>query len=141
MIDETVIHRMFDKAFELSQKGQPRAAIDLYDEITNAEPKFFEAWFNKAVAYEQVHDFEDAVGCYYRAVDLKPDNRDATRGLGIMLCNTRQYRKARYWLERAIRNGDPYLDLALLARRSKSDVSDSKLVFVSYCWAESWAGR
>ncbi|MCP4546767.1 MAG: SUMF1/EgtB/PvdO family nonheme iron enzyme [bacterium] len=131
-----MIHRMFDRAFELSEEGQVRAAIGLYDEITDAEPRLFEAWFNKAVAYEQVRDFEGAVGCYYRAVDLKPNNQDATRGLGIMLFNVRQFRKARYWLEKAIRNGDPHPALATLAQRSKDLPSDSNLVFVSYSWAD-----
>src|ERR1035441_6413227 len=93
MADETQIKLLFDQALEFSQHGQFKDALEVYERVTNAVPHVFEAWFNKAIVCEALHDTQCAIECYYRALDLRPNHENATRGLAIMLYNRSEERR------------------------------------------------
>ncbi len=135
MVDETHIKELFNRGLELMQRGRGREALVLYDQITDATPQMFEAWFNKAIICEQLVDIEGAINCYYRAADIRPNDGNTTRGLAVMLFNGRHFRRARYWIEKAIRNGDRHPALPTMLRRCPPEASNP-LAFISYSWAD-----
>lgn len=134
-MDEVYIKELFNRGLELMQRGRGREALALYDQITDATPQMFEGWFNKAIICEQLADIEGAINCYYRATDLKPNDGNTTRGLAVMLFNGRHFRRARYWIEKAIRNGDRHPVLPEMLRRCPPE-SSNPLAFISYSWAD-----
>lgn len=136
MVDEPHIEELFNRGLKLVQQGRGRAALALYDQITDAKPQMFEAWFNKALICEQLLDIDGAINCYYRAADLKPNDGRVSRGLAVMLYNRRQFRKARYWIEKAIQTGDRHPALPEMLRRCPPE-SSNPLSFISYSRKDS----
>ena len=62
----------FNQAFEYHQKGQLTLARDLYVQIVNAEPQNHEVWDLLGILYTQVGQYDTALECLQKAIDLKP---------------------------------------------------------------------
>jgi hypothetical protein len=136
MSDDAQVKVLFEKAAGFARLGRLKEAREAYERVTDAEPRLFEAWFNKAICCEGLNDAEGAAECYSRALDLKPNQINATRGLGIMLCKAEHWRRALYWVDKAIRAGDHHPSLPYLRNQCEQAAPLSPLAFVSYSWAD-----
>lgn len=71
----------------LMQYNQPRESVRYFDEALAIDPLFCEAWIGKAVAYNNMGMFEDAVPLYDRVLEIEPDNAAVWHMKGVTLKN------------------------------------------------------
>ncbi len=62
----------FEQAFEYHQKGQLTNARNLYEQILNDDSKNHEVWNLLGILYTQVSEFDKALLCLQKAIELKP---------------------------------------------------------------------
>jgi len=62
----------FQQAFEYHQKGQLTDARDLYEQILNDDSQNHEVWDLLGILYTQVNEFDKALECLQKAIELKP---------------------------------------------------------------------
>ena len=62
----------FNQAFEYHQQGQLTKARDLYNQIVNVEPDNHEVWNLLGILYTQANQFDKALECLQKAIELKP---------------------------------------------------------------------
>ena len=71
----------------LMQYNQPRESVRYFDEALAIDPLFCEAWTGKAVAYNNMGMFDDAIPLYDRVLEIEPDNTMVWHMKGVTLKN------------------------------------------------------
>jgi tetratricopeptide (TPR) repeat protein len=69
------------RALDLIDAGAYDLALKDLAEALRIDPKYFYAYFNRGEVYLKTGRFDDAVSDYQMAVQIKPDNEDAKKGL------------------------------------------------------------
>lgn len=80
----------------LASKGRYKEAVAAFDKALEISPRFFEAWYNKASAFEGLGKKHKADECYYiafilellsynKVLERNPMDADAWNGRGIVL--------------------------------------------------------
>jgi S1-C subfamily serine protease/Flp pilus assembly protein TadD len=64
------------------QSDAPGVKIECYKQATQADPEFFEAWFNLGVTHSGQHQFDEAIAAYEKAKSLRPTRVEVFRNLG-----------------------------------------------------------
>ena len=102
----------FNKAVTLQKQGELDEAIEIYDKITKADDKFFNAFFNKAIIYYDTNykgcDFDKAMENANQALQLKPDD------IGLLLIRVNMYQVPDYKnhsFEKAMLNLDMVIEI------------------------------
>jgi tetratricopeptide (TPR) repeat protein len=72
----------------LMQYNQPNESLRYFDEALAIDPAFGEAWLSKAVAYNNMGQYADAIACYDKALEIEPDNVAIWRMKGMTLQNS-----------------------------------------------------
>jgi tetratricopeptide (TPR) repeat protein len=72
----------------LMQYNKPNESLRYFDEALAIDPAFGEAWISKAVAYNNMGQYDDAITCFDQAVETDPDNAAIWRMKGITLQNS-----------------------------------------------------
>ncbi len=66
-------------------EGAPTTALDLFDRALKVDPAAPDVWFNRAVVFQDMNRFQDALSSYERAIALRPDFVDAIYNRGLTL--------------------------------------------------------
>ncbi|MFH0790611.1 MAG: tetratricopeptide repeat protein [Candidatus Omnitrophota bacterium] len=72
------------QAWEFSQKGQPQEAICSYLKAVKIDSKNVNLYYNLAVEYIKINEFDYAVEALERVVVLNPQDKDAWYNLGVL---------------------------------------------------------
>lgn len=72
MVEWIYMRNKFEQAFEYHQKGQLTNARDLYEQILNDDKQNHEVWNLLGILYTQVSEFDKALLCLQKAIELKP---------------------------------------------------------------------
>ena len=62
----------FNQAFEYHNQGKLTLARDLYEQVIKDEPQNHEAWDLLGILYTQVGQYDKALECLQKAIDIKP---------------------------------------------------------------------
>lgn len=68
----------------VARRGDPAAALSLFDRLLAAEPYYASAHFNRGNALWALGRPDDAIPAFRAAVALEPDHHDAHRALGFL---------------------------------------------------------
>lgn len=60
----------FERGKELQAVGKLDEAIVAYRQVINEDPKAFKAWNNLGTTFEEQYDFDQAVECYQKALEI-----------------------------------------------------------------------
>jgi len=80
----------------------PAAKVRAYARAVELMPEFFEAWFNRAVAYTELEEWAAAEAAYVEAAALRPDAVQVKRNLGRLFLRTGRPREAAQEFEEAV---------------------------------------
>ena len=72
MVEWIYMRNKIEQAFEYHQKGQLTNARDLYEQILNDDKQNHEVWNLLGILYTQVSEFDKALLCLQKAIELKP---------------------------------------------------------------------
>ena len=99
-------YRLYEIGRSTRLKGDSRGAIPPLEQATRRSPLFFMAWYNLALAKEDIRDMAGAETAYKRAIALEPKQpvRDASvyNSYGAFLYNAGRTRDARPLFQKAI---------------------------------------
>ena len=62
-----------DQGIELVKKLKFEEAIEILDEYLEVNPINLDAWYFKATAFHNLHQYEEEIQCYDKIVGIKPD--------------------------------------------------------------------
>lgn len=99
---QEALEQRFQEANAKVDRGEFRSALDLYNEILEAEPKAGNVWVMRAVAKWKLKDLSGARADLAQAILLHPDNIDAYRVRGQMRYETKDYSTSRADFTKAI---------------------------------------
>lgn len=68
----------------VARRGDPSAALDLFDRLLAAEPYYASAHFNRGNALRALDRPDDAIQAFRAVASLEPDHHDAHRALGFL---------------------------------------------------------
>jgi len=69
---------------KLLEQGQVEAAIDEFQKVAAADPKYGAAQLNLGQAYERAQRSDEAIDAYRKSVELEPRNFFARNNLGVL---------------------------------------------------------
>src|SRR5687767_7827629 len=93
---------LFNQGQDAHEKGELKAAIDLYEKALKLLPDFPEAELQRGSAYQSLGDLSTAEAAFRKAVALREDWSLALANLGSLLVRKGKYDEARPILKRAI---------------------------------------
>jgi len=98
-----------DAGLEIA-RGEPKRALDIYDVILAAFPRYAKAWYNKALLlHTNLRDFPRALDAYERALEGAPGNVDILHNKAKLLSEMRRPRDAAAVYEEVLRVNPEYL--------------------------------
>lgn len=81
---------------------QPQEAVDAYEKATQYGPQIAETWFNRAVCSRRVRQYDLAIECFLKTLDIQPQYTVVHERLGMTLYSLGRFREAadvyRKWL-------------------------------------------
>lgn len=102
----TEVWETFEAARSLRRTGHAADAAEQLSEIVATHDRFYLAWYNRALALDDLGRYEDAATAYLRAIELEPEQaiRDASlyNTYGYLLYRMGRYREAIEPLEKAL---------------------------------------
>lgn len=63
--------KCFKKAYKFQKKGKFEKAINHYKAAIYRESKFYEAWFNRGLCYEELKRYRKSIYCFERMRKIK----------------------------------------------------------------------
>ncbi len=94
------------KGMELKKRGDIFSAIQFYKKSIEKAPRFKEAHYKLAVAYEELGEKKNAENSYRIALKIDPLFKEAWNNLGNLLYEQKRYKEALKYFDRA-RKIDP----------------------------------
>ena len=92
---------MKNKADDLLSESKIGPALDIYQEIIAKDPEFANCYFNMAICYNQLKQFDKAYSALEKFVKLSPKDSEAYFNMGIMQVYLGDNEKARTLLMKA----------------------------------------
>lgn len=89
--DQDALEQRFQEANAKVDSGEFQPALDIYNEILEAEPKAGNVWVMRAIAKWKLKDLSGARADLAQAISLHPDNIDAYRVRGQMRYEAKDY--------------------------------------------------
>jgi predicted TPR repeat methyltransferase len=81
---------------------QPQEAADAYEQATQFGAQMAETWYNRAICLRRVRQYDLAIDCFLKTIELKPQYAPVYERLGMMLYSLGRFREAadvyRKWL-------------------------------------------
>lgn len=87
-------------------KEATEAYLKAYD-LNSFADDTFQAAYKLAQSYQELGNLEDAILWYLKAIKLKIEYREPLLGLGAIYTSLKDYRKAVFWLEKALTISEP----------------------------------
>jgi Flp pilus assembly protein TadD len=91
---EGAVFELCDAAIDFAKKGHYDRAIALFSKALEINPRYAEAYNNRAFAYSDIHKFDKAISDYTKAIEIKPMYAAAYNNRGVAYENKGQYDKA-----------------------------------------------
>lgn len=88
------LNRLYSKALELHQQGQPDEAISLYSSIVKHVPEAPEVQYNLGLAFFETEQFDNAIKAYTKAAELCPGDEDILYNLGLAYKKSNRFAEA-----------------------------------------------
>ncbi|MDA7576441.1 tetratricopeptide repeat protein [Candidatus Pelagibacter sp.] len=118
------ITEVFNLAVDNQQKNKLDVAQKLYLKILTINPNHSSAYNNLGVIFENLGDYQRAMGCYKKAIVNNPKYIDALNNLGALFQRSKNYQKAKECYERMIEINPQSIialnNLGALFQRSKN---------------------
>ena len=115
---------LFNQGQDAHEKGDLKAAVELYQKALKLFPEFPEAEYQSGIAYLALGRRLEAEASFRRAVRLRPDWTLPMTGLGSLLVDSGKYSEAEVMLGKAIelepQNYPAYASLAEIRLKSKA---------------------
>jgi len=93
--DKDLLAQAFwEKAFLSDRKQDMKSVIATLTEYLKLKPRHANAWYNMGNAYANLKQYEKAIECYNKAVEIKPDMHEALNNIGNAYAGLKQYEKA-----------------------------------------------
>ena len=87
-------YRLFDRAWDLAEKGQHEAAIAEWRKVLELSPKDARAQMNLGVSLARAGKFDEAIGLHQKALEIDPEYPEARLNLGLALAGTGKWEEA-----------------------------------------------
>ena len=114
--------------------GEYRAALEPLSTALKLDPKNAEAMEYRAMCYEALEQYENAIADYKQIVDLQMDNAKIMCAIATDYKNRNQFSSGRYWVQRAL-NTRPGFGLAHIT------MAEIYEACVTYCQDQEKRGR
>lgn len=107
----------YDLAMYLQDNGEPEKALEIYDTLDVKIPGNYQIMFNKGyVNLVYLFDYDKAIDCFDKALEINPKSIDAMLNLGVAYENKGNYKKAKS-IYLTILKDNPNYQLAIDALR------------------------
>lgn len=93
----------FDEAYDLYKKGRFQEALQLYQQVTQANPNFAGGWYEMGLCQKELRQFKDAVTSFRRATNLQPSLAPAWAELGAAAVGAGNFDEAVPALRQAVK--------------------------------------
>ncbi|OPX70498.1 MAG: lipoprotein NlpI [Methanoregulaceae archaeon PtaU1.Bin059] len=88
-----------------------RGAVEILQQVVEADPSFADAWHNLGVGYAYLGRYDDAIACYDRVLKLLPDDALALTNRGIILIRKNEFETAVPFIRDALKKNPRELPL------------------------------
>lgn len=106
--DEAKDH--WKKGNALFESSKFQEAIAEYNEALKIDSKYADAYFNRALTYRIIHDYESAQKDLEVVLKLQPKSHDAPLLIGDILESKNDFLGARFWYEKSLANNPDYAE-------------------------------
>ncbi|MBM3749500.1 MAG: tetratricopeptide repeat protein [Acidobacteria bacterium] len=119
-------YRLFDRAWELAEKGQHEAAIAQWRKVIEFNPGDARARMNLGVSLARTGNPAEAIEHHRQALEIDPENPEAHMNLGVALAATGSWEEAIAQCRKALEIDPEYAEAysnlgAVLAAQGKPD--------------------
>lgn len=94
MIEKKSAKDYFEEGNKNLDIGNYEKAIENYDKAIKLDPKYKEAYFNRAILYDGREEYDDALKDYDEAIDIDPDFKEAYYNKSCVYIKLAKYEKA-----------------------------------------------
>ena len=106
--DEAKEH--WKKGNSLFETSKFQEAIAEFNEALRIDPKYADAYFNRALTYRIMHDYDAAQKDLDTVIKLQPKSHDAPLLIGDILESKNDFLGARFWYEKSLANNPDYTE-------------------------------
>jgi len=103
-------YRLFDRAWELAEKGQHEASLVEWRRVLDFSPNDAKVHMNLGVALARTGKPEEAIAHHRKALEIEPENPEAHMNLGMALAATGQWDEAITHCRKALELDPEYLE-------------------------------
>jgi len=93
---------MYNEGSSRLRDGNHRGAVEVLQQVVDADPSFADAWHNLGVGYAYLGKYDDALACFDRVLSLHPDDSAALSNKGIVLIKKNQFEVAIPFIKEAL---------------------------------------
>lgn len=93
---------LFEQAFEAQKQGNFHEALTLYRRSVESRPSA-EGYTYMGWTYSFLGDYERAISCCMKAIEVDPDLGNSYNDIGAYLIELGRYEEALPWLKKAVR--------------------------------------
>jgi lipoprotein NlpI len=123
--DNDALEKRYQEANAKVDAGEFQPALDIYNEILEAEPAAGNVWVMRAIAKWKLKDQSGARADLAQAIKLHPDNLDAYRVRGQMRYEAKDYAGSRADFDKAI----DLVERVVKANAGDEDAEEEALLF------------
>ena len=98
----------FYQGIDYTRQGNNDSAREEFTKAIEIDPKYYFAYYNRALAYYRIGDLESSLADYNKAIELQPDNVYWTIERGFLHVKLGDREKAIIDLKRSQELGVPY---------------------------------
>lgn len=106
--DSDTVNVLMARGIEEMSRGNYKAALDVFNNVVEAEPDFAEGWNKRATVYYLIGEYDASVRDVERTLALEPRHFGALSGLGFIYLSLGNERAALKAFEKALKF-NPYL--------------------------------
>ncbi len=101
-------HQYFCEAENFEQNGLHQEAVTSYKKAIEIDPHFIPAYYNLALLYHQIHQFDDAIIHLKKVMALDPNDASAMNNLGVVLYAIGRFHEAKKYFQEALSLEEEY---------------------------------
>jgi len=100
MTDLEKTESLFLAALALQKAGENKKALELLEEIIDANPDFVDSYVLKGAILQEEEDYDEAESAFRKALEIQPEHSEALQGLGLFLVSQERYEEALPYLRK-----------------------------------------